>query len=193
MLAGGDPRLLPLPRRARRAVGRARRHRLHGRARRRCRPRPQRAAAAALRRRRRTAWSPAPPRRAPSRSRTAAPSAAGKLGPGQMLAVDPARGVEEGAGDQAPARRPAPLRACWPRGFAPSRREAPSSRPPRTLDASPGRRRLHARGALARSSVPIGDERARARPRRWATTRRCPAGGARAAALRATSASASRR
>ncbi len=48
--AAGGPRLLPLPRRPRRAVGRPGRPRLHRRPRRRRRPRPQRPAPAALRR-----------------------------------------------------------------------------------------------------------------------------------------------
>ena len=119
--AGGDPRLLPLPRGARRAVGRARRHRLHGRARRRCHPRSQRAAAAALRRRRRRPGRlrlrggrrPAPGRR-PHLPREARPE------PDAHGRSRPRRGG--GAGDQAPARPPAPLRAVAGRGD--SRRRA---------------------------------------------------------------------
>ena len=83
----------PLPRDARRAVGRAGRARLHRRRHLRREARPQRAAAAARRGRAATGSSSSPPRPAPCRSPRASPVRRGRLGPGQLLAVDPRHGL----------------------------------------------------------------------------------------------------
>ena len=125
------PRLPPPPRRARRAVGRARGlvftdGRVVGAALDRNGLRPLRVATAGR------ASSPAPRRPARSARSTARGVRRGRLGPGQMLAVDPGRGLRGGRGDQAPPRAPAAVRALA-RG---ERRQvdpgAPSTRPRRT-------------------------------------------------------------
>ena len=69
-------------------------HRLHRRPHRRRRSRPQRPAPAALRRRRRPRRA-ARPRQASSTLPDGARARRGRLGPGEMLAVDPERGLEE--------------------------------------------------------------------------------------------------
>ena len=99
----------------------------------------------------------------------------GKLGPGQMIAVDPRRRRRDrtrrsSAGS--PSRRPyGRWLAALPR--AGRRRRARSTRPWRRPDAAPGRVRLHARGARG-APPPGGRNAATSRPRRWATTRRSP-------------------
>ena len=91
-------RLLPLPRVPHRAVGRSGRARVHRRPPRRRRARPQRAAPAALAARATTAPSCARPRPARCRSTVAARVRRGRLGPGEMLCVDPERGGPSQAG-----------------------------------------------------------------------------------------------
>ena len=83
----------PLPRDARRAVGRAGRARLHRRRHLRREARPQRAAPARASRWAATASSSSPPRRARSRCPRASPVRRGRLGPGQLLAIDPRHGL----------------------------------------------------------------------------------------------------
>ena len=99
---------------------------------------------------------------------------AGRLGPGELLVVDPDRGLLHRPRAQARARR---ARAVRPLARAPGGARGSVGEP--VAAAGGGARRaaravrLHARGAVGRSSAPIGRSAGTSRPRRWATTPRC--------------------
>ncbi len=152
--------LLPLPLRLDRAVGRARRRRLHRWALGRCGARPQRPAAAAGTSSRTTVSSSPDRRRGSCRSTPDRVIERGKLGPGpDDRRRCGERAVSSKSGDQSRAQRPAALRrvdspatvrsrTCPPRGSAPR----PSPRPRLTgLAASAP--------ALPSSSSPLGTPR----------------------------------
>ena len=185
----GRARLLPLPLRSLRAVGRTGGARVHGRARRRRDARPQRPAAAPLRGRRR-------PRRLRVRGgRHGPPGGAGaprQARPRRDAGRRSRAGARGGRSAQAPARLPRAVRRvararARARVLRVARRRA-GRRPHR----APGRLRVHA-GGPSRDHAPDGGARARADVvdggRRGAHSSRRP----RATAVCASSASASRR
>ena len=97
----------------------------------------------------------------------------GKLGPGQMIAVDPGTAVSRRTGRSSAASPAAPVRELargGPRARATGR--ARSSRPRTILLPRQVAVRLHARGASL-ILRPIAAARRTSRPTRWATTRRC--------------------
>ena len=113
------------------------------------RARPQRAAPAARRGRATTASSPSRRRRARSRSRRAPPCGARGSGPGQMLSVDPDRGLllRRRAQARARARGGRTRRGSTTSVDAASSRRAGRRRPTSDLAARHVAARLHARGA----------------------------------------------